>query len=184
MLGKKFLELDSKGPKKMSATATQSQTWTITQARYVTSKIAADLDLVRSYYGRPSAQQVSEYAEEAAQLLNKRYLATVEYGFKRDGKVVFSLKYEAKSDGTLLTDDRPGKVPSGLNLSDTVFYSWLTYSSAWRTLDEASRTSFESNLPIQRTTGSEPVTGLGYWEDSRSYSKNGDGVSRKVFKPL
>lgn len=168
----------------MSATATQSQTWTITQAKYVTSKIAADLDLVRSYYGRPSAPNISDYAEEAAQLLNKRYLATVEYGFKRDGKVVFSLKYEAKSDGTLLTDDRPGKVPSDLNLSDTTFYSWLNYSPAWRALDESSRTNFESKLPIQRTTGSEPETGLGYWEENRSYSKNGEGVSRKVFKPL
>lgn len=168
----------------MSATATQSQTWTITQAKYVTSKIAADLDLVRSHYGRPTAQAVSDYAEEAAQLLNKRYLATVEYGFKRDGKVVFSLKYEAKSDGTLLTDDRPGKVPSNLDLSGTEFYSWLTYSSVWSALDEASKANFKSKLPIQRTNGNEPITGLGYWEDSRSYSKNGEGVSRKVFKPL
>src|SRR3954470_20176138 len=168
----------------MSATATQSQTWTITQARYVTSKIAADLDLVRSHYGRLSAHAVNDYAEEEPQLLSKKYLATVEYGFKRDGKVAFSLKYEAKSDGTLLADDRPGKVPSNLSLSNTEFYSWLTYSSAWYALDEASKASFKSKLPIQRTTGNEPQTGLGYWEENRSYSKNGEGVSRKVFKPL
>jgi len=68
----------------MSLTLTQTRTWTITQARHVTSKIATDLDLLRTHYGKPSADKVSDFAEEAALLLAARYLGWVEYGFKRD----------------------------------------------------------------------------------------------------
>ena len=56
----------------MSLTITQTRTWTITQARYVTSKIATDLDLLRTHYGRPSADKVTEFGEEAALLLAAR----------------------------------------------------------------------------------------------------------------
>jgi hypothetical protein len=38
----------------MSTTLTQTRTFTIGHARYVASKIAADLDLLRAYHGKPS----------------------------------------------------------------------------------------------------------------------------------
>ena len=104
----------------MSYAGTQTQAFTITTARYVTSKIAADLDVLRSHYQLPSQADVTAYAEEAAQLLAKRYLGTVEFGFKRNGTVVFALKYETRADGSL-ADDRPGKVTANLDLSGTTF---------------------------------------------------------------
>jgi hypothetical protein len=166
------------------STGTQTQTWTIAQARQVTSKIATDLDQMRAHYGMPSVTDVNDYAEEAALLLAKRYLKTVEYGFKREGVVVFSLKYEARSDGTLVNDDRPGRVPANVDITGAAFYSWLTYSQSWWDLDTSSRAGFKGAFPFQRTSGTEPETGNGYWEENRTYSKNGEGVSRKVFKPL
>lgn len=167
----------------MTQTLTQTSTFTITQARYVTSKIAADLDLMRIYYGEPSAERVSAFAEEAALLLAWRYLGSVEYGMKRDGKVIFSLKYFARSDGSLQVDDRPGRVPPSLNLAGATFYSYLTYSPAFLALSAADQRAVEAALPLQRSGGSEPVTGAGYWEVSRSYSKSGEGVVRHVFRP-
>lgn len=161
---------------------TQTQSWTITNARYVTSKIAADLDLMRSHYGRPTEVDVTAYAEEAAMLLAKRYLGTVEYGFKRDGKVIFSLKFEARSDGTLGGDDRPGRVPATIDVSGASFYSWLTYSAAWSQLGAIERATFEATLPIQRVGGDTPVTAFGSWSSDRSYSSNGEGVSRQTFR--
>src|SRR5690348_9176970 len=131
---------------------TQTQSWTITNARYVTSKIAADLDLVRAHYGTPSAASVANFAEEAAMLLARRYLGTVEYGFKREGLVIFSLRYEARSDGSLSVDDRPGRVPPDLNLAGAEWYSWLTYSDVWWTVDPNERANFEATLPISRST--------------------------------
>ncbi len=115
---------------------------------------------------------MTAYAEEAAQLLAKRYLGTVEFGFKRNGTVVFALKYETRADGSL-ADDRPGKVTANLDLSGTTFYSWLTYSDKWDALDAAKRAAFKSDLPVQRTGGQSPTMGNGYWEGGKSYSSNG-----------
>ena len=164
-------------------TITKTETFTITQARYVTSKIAADLDLMRAYYGAPTASRVSEFAEEAAQLLAKGYLETVEFGFKQSDKVIFSLKYLAQADGSLSGDDRPGRVPAGLNSSGWEFYSWLTYSDAWWDLTESDRQNFKKDLPVKRTGGTSPEMGSGTWEENRAYSYNNTGVRRQVFKP-
>ena len=161
---------------------TQTQSWTITNARRVTSKIAADLDLMRPHYGRPLEADVTAYAEEAAMLLAKRYLGAVEFGFKKNGNVVLSLKYEARSDGTLVTDDRPGRVPANVDVSNASFYSWLTYSAAWDQLDAAERSAFEGTLPVQRTSGTAPTTAFGTWSSDRSYSSNGEGVTRRTFQ--
>ncbi len=166
----------------MSGTRTQS--WTVTNARYVTSKIAADLDLVRAHYGWPSAELVTSFAEEAAQLLARRYLGSVEYGAKVDGVVVFALRYEARSDGSLSVDDRPGRIPIGLDLAGATFYSWLMHSLEWAKLGPAEQAVFESGLPIQRSTGSEPNHGYGTWDNQRTYSSNGEGVARSTFRRL
>lgn len=161
---------------------TQTRSWTITQARYVTSKIAADLDLMRAHYGFPPSAAVTAFAEEAAMLLARRYLNTVEYGAKVNGIVVFALRYQARTDGTLSTDDRPGRVPAGLNLSEASFYSWLTFSNVWANLGDAEKAIFESELPLQRAAGAEPAKGYGYWDNQRSYSSNGEGVTRSTFR--
>lgn len=167
----------------MTFTTTQSRTFTITEARYVTSKIAADLDTLRVQYGMPSAIDVTEYAEEAAILLAKRYLKSVEYGFKRDGLIVFSLRYEAQANGTLYTDDRPGKIPYGLNMTGTNFYTHLRYTDAYFALSELQQLVVKSSLPFQRATGGEPpLSPKGLWESTRTYSKNGEGVERLTFK--
>jgi hypothetical protein len=164
-------------------TLTETKTFTLTEARYVTSKIATDLQSMQSYYGSPPNERITKFAEEAAILLAKRYLASVEYGFKRNGQVIFALKYTAKSDGTLEADDRPGKIPPGLNMDGAVFYSYLRHNVAWYLLTASQQAVVEASLPIQRTGAGEPAfSGNGYWETSRSYSRNGEGVERLVFK--
>ena len=168
----------------MSYSITETRTFTISHARYVTSKIAADLDLMRCHYGWPSAEEITHYAEEAAILLNQRYLGSVEYGFKRNGKVIFALKYVARSDGTLQVDDRPGRVPFGLDLSGALHYSYLTYSDSFFRLPAEQQSTVQASLPISRSGSPSPETGNGYWEQSRSYSSNGMGVVRSIFKPI
>lgn len=168
----------------MSYSITETRTFTISHARYVTSKIAADLDLMRAYYGRPSADDITRYAEEAAILLNGRYLQSVEYGFKREGKAIFSLKYVARSDGTLQTDDRPGRVPFGLNVTGAGWYSYLSYSDSFFRLNSEQQAKITASLPVSRSDGPSPETGNGYWEQTRCYSSNGEGVVRNIFRPL
>ncbi len=66
----------------MTATATRTATFTITDARYVGAKIGTDLRLLNILYGRPSLESLADFAEEAALLLRDGYLGTVDYGFR------------------------------------------------------------------------------------------------------
>lgn len=166
-----------------TATLTQTRTFTLTEARYVTSKIAADLDFVRQQYGGITQPCVTDYAEEAAILLSKRYLKSVEYGFKRNGKVIFTISYKTKNDGSLVVDDRPGKIPYGIDLSGSEFYTFLQYTDTFFALTETERQSVKNLLPVKRNTGAAPIiSDYGSWEQSRSYAKNGEGVERSIFR--
>jgi Bacterial HORMA domain family 1 len=168
----------------MTSTITETRTFTINHARYVASKIAADLDLLRAYHGKPPEQHVTDLAGEAALILAARYLKSVEYGFRRNGLTILALKYVARSDGTLTSDDRPGRVHAEANLDDARWYSFLEYNEAFLNLPQADRDRFEATLPIQRQGAPAPQAGIdGYWEQTRTYSSNGEGVLRHMFRP-
>jgi len=62
----------------MTATATRTIAFTVTDARYVGAKIGADLRLLNGLYGRPTLASIDDYAEEAALLLRDGYLGTIE----------------------------------------------------------------------------------------------------------
>ena len=168
----------------MSMTSTRTSTFTIANARYVTSKIKADLKLLQRAYGSPTNADIDAFGEEAAILLKDGYLGTVTYGFRRDGSWVVALKYTAQPNGTLAADDRAGGIPRGVDISGTQFHSYLTYSTKWDWLSMGERERINDSLPITRTPGPEPGTNGGYWSADRSYSSNGSGVARGAFRPL
>ena len=168
----------------MSTTSTRTSTFTITHARYVTSKIKSDLKLLQMAYGAPCDSDIEAYGEEAAQLLNGGYLGTVTYGYRRDGSWVVALRYTAQSNGTLTADDRAGGIPRGVDISRAHFHSYLTCSTKWGLLLDSERNRIKNSLPISRTTGLEPGTSGGYWNADRNYSYNGTGVSRGTFNTL
>lgn len=168
----------------MSTTLTLSSTFTIINARYVSSKIAADLELCRQYYGRPTEKRVQEYKDELAELLNGGYIKQYEFGFKRDDKRVLCWRYAVKDDGTISTDDRSGKLDPSIDTSDTFFYNFLTFSPKWEALPSTERERIEKVLPFRRTDGTLPSDGNGYWTTDRSYSSASIGVTRQTFRPL
>jgi len=63
-------------------TITTTQTFTMTSAKYIASKIASDLDQVRLFYGNPTEESISKYSLEAAILMKEKCLKNLEYGFK------------------------------------------------------------------------------------------------------
>lgn len=164
----------------MSYSYTFSDTFTITHARHIASRMAADFRLMRIYYGKPSEEMIENYLEEVAQLLAKGYLATFEVGFKKNEKRVVSLLYEVRADGTL-SDNRAGGVQPGVDVSGARQFSYLTHSAKWWSLTDDERTAFEAKLPIQRTAMPAPEDGDGYWVSDRSYAAGGAGVQRKRF---
>lgn len=166
----------------MTASATRTATFTITDARYVGAKIGADLLILNSLYGRPSLASIDDFAEEAALLLRDGYLGTVDYGF-RDAAAnswKLRLRYTATTGGRLL-DSRSGSLPIGSAVTGYPFYSFLTYSTAFHALTAPRQDAVLSDLPFRRGGADEPVTGLGTSQSGHGYGRNGAGVTRDVF---
>lgn len=172
----------------MTTTFTTSKTFTISHARYITSKVAADLRQLLLFYGRPSGDWIDAYAEEAALLLRDGYLERVDYGFQRAHSVLGSqwvllLRYHARSDGTL-ADDYAGRVPASVDVSNTNFTSFLTHSARYYDLSSVEREAVDAALPLRRSHGSEAGFASGTWGGNRSYAAADHGVARSVFKAL
>src|SRR6266581_7444779 len=105
----------------MVSAFTYTATFTETQARYLASKVAADLRQLSFFYGRPREHEIDAYVQELAILLPGGYLDSIDYGFIINGGWVTALRYEVNSDGTLTTDDRAGRVPPNAALQNA---SW------------------------------------------------------------
>lgn len=162
-----------------SYTTSESSTFTVTHARHMAAKVAADLKRMQRLYGSPSDASIETYESEVVELLKSGYLGTVTYGYKRDGQWIEpTLRYSAKdlanTDGF---GDDPGKVRPGKNVVGANFYSYLTYSAAWWALTETQRTAFDSSLPFQRGNASEPSVN-GYLVSDLTYSAGGKSLDR------
>lgn len=167
----------------MTGTFTRSNSFTITHARYLASKIAADMHLCAVYYGQPSEAAIRNYAEELAQYLNEGYLESYEFGYKKNGVRVVTWRYTVDVYGNITTDDRPGKIPPYVDISGATFFNLLTQNSAFFSLSSYQQSSFRSGLTVQRTDGYPPLDGAGYWTSDRNYYSGGCGVGRMTFQP-
>jgi Bacterial HORMA domain family 1 len=166
-----------------TVTRTATSTFTIIQARYLASKVAADLHLCAQYYGSPSEARIREYAEELAQYLNAGYLQEYEFGYKKNGVRVVTWRYRVDENGSLTTDDRAGKVVPYVDVTGATFYNFLTQNAAFFRLSTEEQAKFEGGLPLQRTGGTLPSDGLGTWKSDRNYFSGGVGLARQTFQP-
>jgi Bacterial HORMA domain family 1 len=168
----------------MTYSYTTSSTFTRVHARYIASKVAADLRQMQLLYGKPFSSEIDDYMEELIVLLALGYLASVDYGFRRDGKFILSLSFTVASDGTLIADDRAGRIPAGVNISGATWYSYLRKNYKWSGLSDDERSRIEQSLPIKREGHPEPQYGAGTFTEDKVYSANGTGVKRRTFRPL
>ncbi len=161
-----------------SFTITESQTFTVTHARHMAAKVAADLKRMQRFYGSPSDERIAKFEEEVTALLKDGYLGVVWYGFKRNGEWIEpTLRYTASVLNAEGPDDDPGRVKPGRDVENAVFASFLEYSAAWDSLTEAQRQFYETGLPLQRADGSASRVN-GYFEDDRTYSSGGRSLAR------
>jgi hypothetical protein len=168
----------------MSYSYTKTESFTITHARHLSSKVAADMYLCAQYYGKPTEDSIRCYAEELAQYLNEGYVEEYEFGYKRDGKRVVSWKYKVDANGVLTTDDRSGKVVPYVDVSGATFFNYLTQNSRFFALTQDQRDKFKEGLLVERTSGDPPSDGRGYWTSDRNYYSGGQGLGRQTFQPL
>lgn len=166
-----------------SFTISESNTFTVTHARHMAAKVATDLKRMQRFYGYPSDERIDDFEGEITEFLKSGYLGTVTYGFKRDGKWIEpTLRYTARDlAGASASDDDPGKVLPGADITGASFYSFLMYGRAWDDASQAEKTAFEGRLPIQRPSGSEPGVN-GYLKDDRTYSAGGRALNRTSVK--
>ena len=166
----------------MTNTFTTSSTFTRTGAKYIASKVIADLQGMQDYYGKPNESSILDYHKELTELLAGGYLASVEYGFKRNDQMVVALRYEVRQDGSL-QDGKSGGVFARADISNAKWFSVLTNSQEWDLLSDVDRQRIEERIPIKRTSGQGPQDGRGRWVTDRSYSSEGVGAQRRTFRP-
>lgn len=167
----------------MTFSFTNTSTFTIVHARFLASKVAADMHLCAQYYGKPTEERIREYAEELAQYLNAGYIEEYEFGYKKGDKRIVSWRYKVDSSGRLTTDDRPGGVVPYVDITGAVFFNILTQNFRFFRLSIDEQARFEASLPIQRVSGEPPSDGTGRWSSDRNYFSGGRGLNRQTFQP-
>ncbi len=162
-----------------SFTSTETMTFTVTHARHLAAKVAADLKRLQRFYGSPSDEHIAKLEGEATELLRQGYLESVAYGFQRNGSWIEpTLRYTAKELVAGGADDDPGRVRPGMDVSGAVFKSYMVYNGAWHRLSIEEQADIEAKLPVQRTSAAEPQVSNGYFVDDRNYSSGGRSLGR------
>lgn len=159
---------------------TYADTFTRTHARRLAGRVTTDLRQSCLLYGSPSSASLEDYLVELEELLVGGYVDKYQFGFERNDRVVWSLRYVVGLDGALTGG--AGSVPSGVNVTQASWFNHLIYSSRWYQLDESSKQDVKSKLPIIRITGSLPSDAHGYWDNDRSYAAGGVGLQRTIFR--
>jgi hypothetical protein len=95
-----------------SFTFTDTASFTVTHARHMAAKVAADLKRMQRLYGAPSDLSIADFEAELIELMKASYLGTVTFGFRRDGAwIVPTLRYTAQDlSGAAANDDDPGRI--------------------------------------------------------------------------
>lgn len=157
-------------------------TFTLTNAKYLASKIATDLKRIQRFYGSPSDSQIADYEAEITELLKEGYLDNITYGYKRNGIWIKpSIKYNSIELSNGNTDDDPGKIPIGADISNASFGSFLCKNSKWNNLSQTEKDNFLKRLPINRTDGSFPQSD-GYFTNDLTYGSGGKAINRSTLK--
>lgn len=162
-----------------SFTITESTTFTISHARHMAAKVAADLKRMQRFYGHPSDADIASYETETIELLKVGYFGTLTVGFLRDDQWIEpTLRYTARDlYGMAAGDDDPGRLRPGQNISGARFHNYLTYSPAWDALSEGEKDAFKKRMPFYRTGMAQPSV-QGYLVDDKTYSAGGRALSR------
>lgn len=165
-----------------STTLTTSQTFTIADAKYLASRIATDLGLLRIYYGGLTAGDVENLTLEAAILLKFGLLEHVKYGYRKGGSWAYFVSYSVNYLGQLeVTNDSPGAIDSQANVTGATWYSLLTRRNN-SNLSAEEIANINQLIPIQRSVGVVPNFANGTLNADKTYYRNGTDMSRSQYR--
>jgi hypothetical protein len=167
----------------MTSTFTTTTTFTRTHAKHLAAKVLADLYQCSLMYDRPDATRIPDYETELVEMLANSYVETYEFGFERHDRRVVSWRYSVGADGGLHGDANAGGIYARASVTGATYFNFMSYSSAWFALTATQKMAFESRLPFQRSTGTLPADGDGYWVVDHGYTAGGMRVARSTFRP-
>ena len=162
-----------------SSTITTTTSFTVTHARHISAKVAADLKRMQRFYGSPSDEEIANYEEELIILLKAKCLEAVTYGFCRDNEHIKpTIKYTAQDlEGFFANDHDPGRIDPDADISGAYFDSYLTYSATWSFLTSQEKESLKRQIPVQRYNAVK--LGIdGYFFHDKTYSAGGRALNR------
>jgi hypothetical protein len=159
---------------------TYAESFTRIHARRLAGRVSTDLRQTCILYGSPSIDSLDDYRVELEELLAGGYVDSYQFGFKKDGRVVWSLRYIVGPDGSLTGG--AGGVPRGIDIAQASWFNYLSYAETWYLLDDSAREVVKSRLPVIRVPGLLPSDANGYWENDRAYAAGGVGLQRAVFR--
>ena len=164
-------------------TRSVSESWTLTNAKYLASKVTTDMWRCRQNYGQPSEADINDYGTELALRLRDGFVSKYEFGFQIENERLLTWRYTVVNGDLTATDDRPGKIPSGVDISKASFFNQLTSSTKWGSLSADEREQWEAFYPFRRQQKDGPRDGRGYWQRDLQYSSSGVLMSRETFRP-
>lgn len=170
----------------MTASYSISETFTLTNAKHLASKVVADLYQCHRFYGAPAESSIAHYHDELVVMLAGGYVEDYEFGFKKDGQRVVSWQYRISAGGDLVggSDARSGGIYARAQITGAEWFNFMNYTATWWALTDTERSSVRGQHPVRRSTGTLPADGAGYWETDRSYNSGGVQASRRSFRPL
>jgi len=161
-----------------------SETFSRTHARRLAGRVTTDLRQSHILYGSPTESRLEQYRAELEELLTGGYVDRYQFGFERNERAVWSLRYVVGPDGSLMGTGAAGGVPVGGNITGATFFNFLTFSNSWSLLSSSERKAVEQKLPFIRTDGTLPSEVGGYWTRDRTYAAGGVALERSVFRSL
>ncbi len=167
----------------MSTTFTTTATFTRTHAKHLAAKVVADLYQCHILYDHPSEDSIADYEGELIEMLAGEYVDEYEFGFKKGGKRVLTFRYTVGPDGGLHGDSNAGGIYAKATLAGASYFNFMSYTDKWAKLTSTQKSTIKSTLPIQRTAGSLPGDGDGYWQTDHGYTAGGVRVGRQTFRP-
>ena len=158
---------------------TNTNTFTVTHAEYLSSKIAADLQQMQGFYGAPSDAQIKLYIEELIAHLKAGYLKSVDYGYFKNRTWVVAVSYEANQLTGALIDNNPGRIPSGKDISGAVYWTYLRRNLKYDALTAEQKGAFLNTITLKRSGAEDPMNGVSGIQD-KTYSAGGQEIKRKI----
>ncbi|MBS2549014.1 hypothetical protein KGQ19_19290 [Catenulispora sp. NL8] len=164
----------------MTTSYTYADTFTRAHARRLAGRVATDLHQSRMFYGQPGAAQVEDFLTELEELLTGGYVEKYQFGFEKDNRVLWALRYTVGPDGSLTGN--AGGLTRGVDIAGGQWFNSLTPSGTWWRLSAGAREAVRSRIPVVRTTGKPPSDSHGYWDTDRTYANGGVGLQRSTFR--